>query len=50
MLFRKKSLFFSISLEKQEGYCHPAVCPPHAAIQELRVTVRVLPPQDCMLM
>lgn len=30
------------------GYCRPTASPPHAAIQELRATVRVLPPQDCM--
>jgi len=30
------------------GYCRPTASPPPMAIQELRVTVRVLPPQDCM--
>ncbi|KAL1294521.1 hypothetical protein AAHE18_19G147100 [Arachis hypogaea] len=29
------------------GYCRPTASPPHAAIQELRATIRVLPPQDC---
>ncbi|XP_010674314.2 uncharacterized protein LOC104890503 [Beta vulgaris subsp. vulgaris] len=28
------------------GYCRPTASPPPAAIQELRATVRVLPPQD----
>ncbi|KAL2994460.1 hypothetical protein AAZX31_10G165900 [Glycine max] len=31
------------------GYCRPTASPPHAAIQELRATVRVLPPQDCYI-
>ncbi|MED6176346.1 hypothetical protein PIB30_087345, partial [Stylosanthes scabra] len=29
------------------GYCRPMASPPHAAIQELRATIQVLPPQDC---
>ncbi|KAI3510273.1 hypothetical protein L1887_17138 [Cichorium endivia] len=29
------------------GYCRPTASPPPPAIQELRATVRVLPPQDC---
>ncbi|KAH7659701.1 Histone deacetylation protein Rxt3 protein [Dioscorea alata] len=29
------------------GYCRPTASPPPSAIQELRATVRVLPPQDC---
>ncbi|MFS7988006.1 putative histone deacetylation protein Rxt3 [Helianthus anomalus] len=29
------------------GYCRPTASPPPPAIQELRTTVRVLPPQDC---
>ncbi|KAK9735592.1 hypothetical protein RND81_04G214600 [Saponaria officinalis] len=28
------------------GYCRPTASPPPAAIQELRATIRVLPPQD----
>lgn len=31
------------------GYCRPTASPPPSAIQELRATVRVLPPQDCKL-
>jgi hypothetical protein len=30
------------------GYCRPTASPPPAAIQELRATIRVLPPKDCM--
>ncbi|KAL2553337.1 Histone deacetylation protein Rxt3 [Forsythia ovata] len=29
------------------GYCRPTASPPPSAAQELRATVRVLPPQDC---
>ncbi|KAE8731477.1 hypothetical protein F3Y22_tig00002840pilonHSYRG01431 [Hibiscus syriacus] len=29
------------------GYCRPTASPPPPAIQELRTTIRVLPPQDC---
>ncbi|KAH9664600.1 zinc finger CCCH domain-containing protein [Citrus sinensis] len=29
------------------GYCRPTASPPPSAIQELRATIRVLPPQDC---
>lgn len=29
------------------GYCRPTASPPPPAIQELRATVKVLPPQDC---
>ncbi|XP_044461388.1 zinc finger CCCH domain-containing protein 13 [Mangifera indica] len=29
------------------GYCRPTASPPPPAIQELRATIRVLPPQDC---
>eukprot|EP00268_Persea_americana_P057888 TRINITY_DN6962_c0_g1_i3.p1 TRINITY_DN6962_c0_g1~~TRINITY_DN6962_c0_g1_i3.p1 ORF type:complete len:805 (+),score=176.33 TRINITY_DN6962_c0_g1_i3:148-2562(+) len=29
------------------GYCRPTASPPPSAIQELRATVRVVPPQDC---
>ena len=32
------------------GYCRPTASPPPTAIQELRATIRVLPPQDCMYM
>nr|XP_043610372.1 uncharacterized protein LOC122582085 [Erigeron canadensis] len=31
------------------GYCRPTATPPPPAIQELRATVRVLPPQDCYI-
>ncbi|XP_061349562.1 uncharacterized protein LOC133294824 [Gastrolobium bilobum] len=31
------------------GYCRPTASPPHMAIQELRTTIRVLPPQDCYI-
>ncbi|KAI4351927.1 hypothetical protein L6164_006226 [Bauhinia variegata] len=31
------------------GYCRPTASPPPAAIQELRATIRVLPPQDCYI-
>ncbi|CDP21106.1 unnamed protein product, partial [Coffea canephora] len=31
------------------GYCRPTASPLEATIQELRVTIRVLPPQDCYL-
>ncbi|ONI14429.1 hypothetical protein PRUPE_4G280600 [Prunus persica] len=31
------------------GYCRPTASPPPPAIQELRATVRVLPPQDCYI-
>lgn len=30
------------------GYCRPTASPPPSATQELRATIRVLPPQDCM--
>lgn len=30
------------------GYCRPTASQPPAAIQELRTTIRVLPPKDCM--
>ncbi|KAF9602131.1 hypothetical protein IFM89_025176 [Coptis chinensis] len=29
------------------GYCRPTASPPPSAIQELRATIRVMPPQDC---
>ncbi|XP_071687929.1 uncharacterized protein [Rutidosis leptorrhynchoides] len=29
------------------GYCRPTASPPPPAVQELRATVRVLPPQNC---
>lgn len=29
------------------GYCRPTASPPPPTIQELRATIRVLPPQDC---
>ncbi|GLU05013.1 hypothetical protein SLE2022_221380 [Rubroshorea leprosula] len=29
------------------GYCRPTASPPPPAIQELRATIRILPPQDC---
>jgi hypothetical protein len=29
------------------GYCRPTASPPPPAIQELRATIKVLPPQDC---
>ncbi|KAH1233902.1 hypothetical protein GmHk_09G026234 [Glycine max] len=28
------------------GYCRPTASPPHMAVQELRTTIQVLPPQD----
>lgn len=31
------------------GYCRPTASPPPPAIQELRATIRVLPPQDCYI-
>ncbi|KAF3444196.1 hypothetical protein FNV43_RR13886 [Rhamnella rubrinervis] len=31
------------------GYCRPTASLPPAAIQELRATIRVLPPQDCYI-
>ncbi|KAL6225580.1 hypothetical protein ACLB2K_004429 [Fragaria x ananassa] len=31
------------------GYCRPTASPPPSAIQELRATVRILPPQDCYI-
>ncbi|KAL5539187.1 hypothetical protein UlMin_044344 [Ulmus minor] len=31
------------------GYCRPTASPPPSAIQELRATIRVLPPQDCYI-
>ncbi|XP_052195064.1 uncharacterized protein LOC127803079 [Diospyros lotus] len=31
------------------GYCRPTASPPPPAVQELRATVRVLPPQDCYI-
>ncbi|CAL5324106.1 unnamed protein product [Camellia sinensis] len=31
------------------GYCRPTAAAPPPAIQELRATVRVLPPQDCYI-
>ncbi|KAJ7970082.1 zinc finger CCCH domain-containing protein 13-like isoform X2 [Quillaja saponaria] len=31
------------------GYCRPTASPPPAAIQELRATICVLPPQDCYI-
>ncbi|KAJ1417288.1 LCCL domain superfamily [Sesbania bispinosa] len=31
------------------GYCRPTASPPPMAIQELRATIRVLPPQDCYI-
>lgn len=31
------------------GYCRPTASPPPSATQELRATIRVLPPQDCYI-
>ncbi|KAL2967578.1 hypothetical protein AAZX31_16G184400 [Glycine max] len=31
------------------GYCRPTASPPPMAVQELRTTIRVLPPQDCYI-
>ncbi|KAI4364344.1 hypothetical protein MLD38_020450 [Melastoma candidum] len=31
------------------GYCRPTASPPPSAIQELRATIRVLPPLDCYI-
>ncbi|XP_059644862.1 uncharacterized protein LOC132286526 [Cornus florida] len=31
------------------GFYHPSASPPPPAIQELRATIRVLPPQDCYI-
>ncbi|PWA47647.1 Histone deacetylation protein Rxt3 [Artemisia annua] len=31
------------------GFCRPTASPPPSAIQELRATVRVLPPQNCYI-
>ncbi|XP_073129825.1 uncharacterized protein [Henckelia pumila] len=31
------------------GYCRPTASPPPSAAQELRATIRVLPPQDCYI-
>ncbi|KAL8473897.1 hypothetical protein ACS0TY_030675 [Phlomoides rotata] len=31
------------------GYCRPTASPPPAAAQELRATIRVLPPKDCYI-
>ncbi|KAL9324257.1 hypothetical protein ACSQ67_009114 [Phaseolus vulgaris] len=31
------------------GYCRPTASPPPVAVQELRTTIRVLPPQDCYI-
>lgn len=39
--------FFCLSVLMHTGYCRPTASPPPPAIQELRATIRVLPPQDC---
>ncbi|RDX93840.1 hypothetical protein CR513_23845, partial [Mucuna pruriens] len=31
------------------GYCRPTASPPPMAVQELRTTIQVLPPQDCYI-
>ncbi|KAK7314855.1 hypothetical protein VNO77_33383 [Canavalia gladiata] len=31
------------------GYCRPTASPPPMAVQELRTTIRVLPPHDCYI-
>lgn len=31
------------------GYCRPTASPPPSSTQELRATIRVLPPQDCYI-
>ncbi|CAI9108858.1 OLC1v1008558C1 [Oldenlandia corymbosa var. corymbosa] len=31
------------------GFCRPTASPPDSTIQELRVTIRVLPPQECYI-
>ncbi|KAE9449706.1 hypothetical protein C3L33_18393, partial [Rhododendron williamsianum] len=36
-----------VAILMHTGYCRPTASPPPPAIQELRATVRVLPPQDC---
>lgn len=36
-----------VSVLMHTGYCRPTASPPPSATQELRATIRVLPPQDC---
>ncbi|KAL9269844.1 hypothetical protein AKJ16_DCAP21514 [Drosera capensis] len=36
-----------VAVLMHKGYCRPTASPPPPAIQELRATIRVLPPQDC---
>ncbi|XP_058186230.1 uncharacterized protein LOC131303396 [Rhododendron vialii] len=38
-----------VAILMHTGYCRPTASPPPPAIQELRATVRVLPPQDCYI-
>jgi len=38
-----------VAILMHTGYCRPTASPPPSAIQELRATVRVLPPQDCYI-
>lgn len=40
-------LWFCVPVLMHTGYCRPTASLPPAAIQELRATIRVLPPQDC---
>lgn len=41
-------LHFCCVVLMHTGYCRPTASPPPMAVQELRTTIRVLPPQDCM--
>ncbi|KAG5528692.1 hypothetical protein RHGRI_029384 [Rhododendron griersonianum] len=38
-----------VAILMHTGFCRPTASPPPPAIQELRATVRVLPPQDCYI-
>jgi hypothetical protein len=42
--FQSSNVFFLVLMHT--GYCSPTSSPPPSAIQELRATVRVLPPQE----
>ncbi|KAK6150673.1 hypothetical protein DH2020_015605 [Rehmannia glutinosa] len=40
---------YTVDSDLVAGYCRPTASPPPAATQELRATIRVLPPQDCYI-
>ncbi|GFP97333.1 hypothetical protein PHJA_001877400 [Phtheirospermum japonicum] len=40
---------YTVDSDLVAGYCRPTASPPPPATQELRATIRVLPPQDCYI-